>query len=129
MSSSLWPNLSGVTPPRGMLEMLNELAGDLVHHTNGKIEFYVDTLGIKNSGAIRHVRHNCYLRVPTTGYMHLLFRVTTPIASPWPATAATPEGDSFPQITNETELRDVIRGILQRRRTTEIILYLLNTVP
>jgi hypothetical protein len=83
-----------------MREMLYDAAGDLDTRTGGALRFYVDTLGV--SGSVEKVRHNCYLRVPKTGYTHLLFRVTTPVPGPWPT-------------------------ILQRDRTKEIVLYLLST--
>src|SRR5438132_979193 len=70
MSNSLWPNFSVTTPTRGLRDMLYEAAGDIDAQTNGAIRFYVDTLGV--SGAVKQVRHNCYLRVPKTDYSHLL---------------------------------------------------------
>src|SRR5438067_275607 len=84
MPNSLWPDFSAMTPPRGMREMLVAAAGDIDARTNGALQFYVDTLGV--SGAVKKVRHNCYLRVPKTGYTHLLFQVTTPAPGrrPWP---------------------------------------------
>jgi hypothetical protein len=116
-----------MTPPRrGLREMLYDAAGDIGTQTNGAILFYVDTLGV--SGTIRQVRHNCYLRVPKTEYTHLLFQVNTPVPGPWPATATTPEGDSFPNLQDESQLRAAIQEILQRERTKEIVLYLLGTV-
>jgi hypothetical protein len=128
MSTSLWPNFASLAPPRGMMDMLQEAAGDIGQQTNGRIEFYVDPVGVGVSGAIKDIRYNCYLRVVKNGYTHLLFRVTTPVAGPFPATAATPEGEQYPDLKDETKLRDAIRDILQRPRTTEIVLYLLNTV-
>jgi hypothetical protein len=127
MSKSLWPNFSSVVSNRGMREMLTELAGDIGPQTNGDIEFHIDTLGV--SGVIDNkIRHNCYLRVPKTNYNHLLFRVTTPVPGPWPATAATPEGDKYPEMEDETQLRNVIEQILNRDRTKEVVYYLLSTV-
>jgi len=127
MPNSLWPDLSSVTPPpRGIREMLYDAAGDIDAKTNGAIQFYVDTLGV--SGAIEKVRHNCYLRVPKTGYTHLLFRVTTPVPGPWPAAVSTPERESFSNIQDETGLRDAVEKLLQRERTKEVVLYLLSTV-
>jgi hypothetical protein len=91
MPNSLWPDFSTMpAPPRGIREMLVDAAGDIDARTNGAIQFYVDTLGV--SAAVEKVRHNCYLRVTKTGYTHLLFRVTTPVPGPWPATASTPHG-------------------------------------
>lgn len=126
MSNSLWPNFSTITLPRGLREMLSDAAGDIDSQTNGAILFYVDTLGV--SGTVKQVRHNCYLRVPKTEYNHLLFRVTTPVPGPWPATVTTPEGDKYQDIQDEPQLRAAIQQILQRERTKEIVLYLLSTV-
>src|SRR3954464_4507359 len=122
MSNSLWPDFSGLTPPRGMREMLYDAAGDIDAKTNGAIQFYVDTLGV--SSTVTKVRYNCYLRVVKTEYTHLLFQVTTPVPGPWPASAATPEGETFSDIQDESRLREVIQDILQRERTKEIVLFL-----
>jgi hypothetical protein len=127
MTNSLWPNFFNTPPPRGMHEMLQDAAGDISARTNGAIEFYVDALGVGPSGVIRDVRYNCYLRVPKNNYLHLLFRVTTPVGGPFPATATTPEGDSYPPVKNENELRATIQQILQRERTKEVVLFLLNS--
>jgi hypothetical protein len=127
MSTSLWPNLAGLATPRGMMEMLYDAAGDVGNQTNGKIDFYVDALGMGASGAIKEIRYNCYLRVIKNSYTHLLFRVTTPVAGPFPAATATPEGEQYPDLKDENELRAAIGKILQRERTKEIVLYLLNT--
>ncbi len=126
MSNSLWPNFSTVSTSRGLREMLYDAAGDIDTQTNGAIHFYLDTLGV--SGTVKNVRHNCYLRVPKTGYTHLLFQVTTTVPGPWPATLSTPEGERFPDVQDETQLRDAIKQILQRDRTKEIVLFLLTTV-
>ena len=127
MPNSLWPDFSTVTPPpRGLREMLYDLAGDIDSKTGGAIKFYVDTLGV--TSAIEKVRHNCYLRVPKTEYTHLLFQVNTPVPGPWPAVASTPEGERFPDIQDENQLRDAVEKILQRERTKEVVLYLLSTV-
>ena len=107
MPNSLWPDFSAMTPPRGLREMLYDAAGDIDGRTNGAIHFYVDTLRV--SGAIKNVRHNCYLRVPKTDYMHLLFQASTPVPGPWPAALTTPEGEAFKDIRDENQLR--------RRRT------------
>jgi hypothetical protein len=129
MSSSLWPpNLSQLTPPRGMRQILNDAVGDIEIQSNGDIQLHVDTVGIGASGAIADIRYNCYLRVAKTGYTILLFRVTTPVTGPWPAKATTPEGDAYPDSNDETEFRVVIGQILQRERTKEVYLYLLSTV-
>jgi hypothetical protein len=128
MSNSLWPDLTKMTPPRGMREMLYEGAGDVDARTGGALQFYVDTLGVGRSGVIHDVRHNCYLKVVKTGYLHLLFRVTTPASAPWPATVGTPEGESFTDLQDESQLRDAIRQILERERTTEVVFFLISTV-
>ena len=128
MSTSLWPNFAGLAPPRGTMEMLNGAAGDISAQTNGAIEFYVDVVGVGVSGVIQDIRYNCYLRVAKNNYMHLLFRVTTPVASPFPAVAVTPEGERYSLLEDEEELRDAIEKILQRERTKEVVLYLLKTV-
>jgi hypothetical protein len=127
MTQSLWPNISGHKPPRGMVEMLNEFAGDVGSITNNKLEFRVDSVGVGGAGAIKEMRHNCYLRVIKNAYTHLLFRITCPVATPFPAKAATPEGDPYPEINNENELQDTIKQILARPRTMEILVFLLNT--
>lgn len=127
MSTSLWPSFAGMAPPRGMREMLTEAAGGIGPQTSGKLQFYIDTLGV--SAKIEKIRHNCYLRVPATGYTHLLFQVSTPVPGPFPAEVATPEGDQFPNIQDENQLRDAIKQVLQRERTKEVVLYLLSTVP
>ncbi len=129
MPNSLWPNFAGMAPPRGMIEMLGDAAGDIGTQTNGAIDFYVDTVGVGASGVIQDIRYNCYLRLVKKDYMHLLFRVTTPIASPFPAVIVTPEGEKYPDLKDESELRQAIGQILQRERTKEIVLFLLNSVP
>jgi hypothetical protein len=112
-----------------MIEMLYDAAGDVSQLTGGKIDFYIDTVGIGPSGMIQDMRYNCYLRVIAMKYLHLLFRVTAPVAGPFPATVATPEGESFRDLNTEAELRDAIRQVLQRPRTIEVLRFLLNTVP
>jgi hypothetical protein len=126
MSKSLWPDFSSETPARGLREMLYDAAGDIHALTNGAIQFYVDTLGV--SDTIDKIRHNCYLRLPKTGYTHLLFQVTTPVPGPWPASVATPEGEKYTDIQDEAQLRDAIEQILKRERTKEIVLYFRGTV-
>lgn len=108
--------------------MLIDAAGDIDTQTNGAIQFYIDSVGVGPSGVIKDVRHNCYLRVPKTDYLHLLFRVTTPVGGPWPAVVATPEGDSFADLQDEPQLRAAIQQVLQRERTKEVVLYLLSSV-
>src|SRR5205807_6897522 len=106
---SLWPNLSGLPVTRGMREMLQSLAGDISALTNNKIEFYVDTVGVGASGLVQHLRYNCYLRVPAHSYAHLLFQVSTPAASAFPATVATPEGEKVENVTDEPQLEQTIQ--------------------
>ncbi len=125
MTNSLWPDFSAMTPTRGLREMLHDAAGDINARTNGALQFYVDTLRV--SGAVKNIRHNCYLRVAHPEYTHLLFQVTTPVPGPWPAAVTTPEGESFRDIQDENQFRGVIEQILQRDRTKEIVLYLLST--
>jgi hypothetical protein len=129
MSTSLWPNFAGVAAPRGMMEMLLDLAGDIGQQTNGDIDFYVDALGVGASGVIKDVRYNCYLRVVKRSYTYFLFRVTTPVGSPFPATAATPEGEQYADLKDEAELRNAVKAILQRPRTADIVRSLLQMVP
>jgi hypothetical protein len=107
-----------------MREMLHDAAGDIDTLTGGVLRFYIDTLGLSGGGG--KVRHNCYLRVVKTDSSHLLFRVTTPLPGPWPASATTPAGESFEDIPDEPKLRDVIQTILQRERTKEVVLFLLS---
>jgi hypothetical protein len=127
MSTSLWPNFANLAAPRGMIEMLYDAAGDIGNQTNGLIDFYIDSLGVGASGAIKRIRHNFYLRIPKNNYMHMLFRVTTPVASPFPATVVTPEGEEYADLKDELELRAAIEKVLQRERTKEVVLYLLHT--
>jgi hypothetical protein len=128
MSNTLWPNFSGQAPPRGMREMLRDAAGDISAQTNGDLEFFIDTVGVGSSGAVQHLRHNCYLQVVKKNYFHLLFQVTTPVGSPFPASIGTPEGESYKDIKTEPELLDALKHVLQRERTKEVILFLLGTV-
>lgn len=127
MSSTLWPNFAGLAAPRSMQVMLYDAAGDIKQQESGALDFYVDTIGVGTSGAIHNIRYNCYLKVVKKDYMHLLFQVTTPVASPFPATVVTAEGDDYPDLQDEQALRTAIAAILQRPRTTEVVLYLLNT--
>lgn len=124
MATNFWPDLSKLAPSRGMREMLHEAAGGLDARTNGEITFYIDTLGV--SAVVRQIRHNCYLRLAKTGYNHLLFRVSTPVPGPWPATISTPEGEPYPGIAEEGQLREEVRKILQRDRAREILSYLIG---
>lgn len=126
MPQSLWPNFAGSAPPRGMFQMLNDAAGDIVTQTNGVIDFYVDSVGVGFAGAVEKLRYNCYLRLVKKSYLHLLFRVSTPVASPFPATLETPEGERHPDLQDEAELRDAIASVLQRERTKDVVLSLLS---
>lgn len=126
MSRSLWPDFSGSTAPRGMMEMLHDAAGDIGEQTDGKLKFYVDLVGVGEHGPVESIRYNCYLHLVSRNYFHLLFQVTTPLARPFPATVATPEGDDYPELRDESELRNVIGDVLQRERTREIVFFLLN---
>lgn len=131
MSNSLWPNLAGTLPQRGMVDMLNDAAGDIAAQTNGEIGFYVDAVGVGRTGVVQEIRYNCYLRFlnANNSFTHLLFRVTSPVGSPFPAIAVTPEDEEYPDLKDETALRDAIRQILQRERTKEVVLYMLGTIP
>lgn len=125
-TKSLWPAV-GVSPPRTMAEMLYDAAGDLATLTNGKLDFYVDAVGVAPGvGPVTQIRYNCYIRVIAKSYLHLFFQVTTPSGGPFDAELGTPEGDKFPPIRNETELRDVIAAVMQRPRTKEVVEYLLR---
>ena len=128
MTSSLWPNLSGITQVRGMREMLIDAVGDINTQTSGDIEFHVDLLGVGSSGLVQNLRYNCYLCAVKTGYLYLFFQVTTPSTGPWPATLATPEGERFADLPDESQLRTAIGQVLQRPRTAEIVYYLRSMV-
>jgi len=127
MSKSLWPDLSTLSPSRGMREMLDKLAGDIDDKTSGAIQFHVDLLGVSRSPTAKELRFNCYLRVPKRDYNHLFFQVSTPMPGPWPATVKTPEGEkSYANLSDESALRDAIQEILRRDRTKDILEHLLN---
>jgi hypothetical protein len=128
MANSLWPPLSA-TAPQDMAEMLYDLAKDISVITSGRLDFHIDAVGIGAIGAVTHIRYNCYLRVIKKAYLHLLFRVTTEVGSPFPAEFATPEGDSIQKATNQTELEQRVREILQRQRTKDVVDYLLKIAP
>jgi len=112
-----------------MRQMLHAAASDISTQTGNRVEFYVDTVGVGTSGLIQNVRYNCYLRVTANGYAYLLFQATTPASEPWPATLATPEGDKYPNIMDESELRDKLKTILQREKTKQVLAYLLTMAP
>jgi hypothetical protein len=111
-----------------MREMLVDAVGDINAQTNGDIQFYVDLVGVGTSGLVENIRYNCYLRAVKTGYLQLFFQVTTPSTGPWPASLATPEGEKYANLTDETKLRDAIVQVLQRTRTAEIVYYLRSMV-
>ncbi|MGL4555158.1 MAG: hypothetical protein ACRC33_28665 [Gemmataceae bacterium] len=129
MPTSLWPDLATVPRPRATHDMLADAAGDIEAQTGGGLAFYVDILGVGPGRRVKEFRHDCYLRVPKTGAMHLLFRVTTPFGGLWPAVPWTPEGDAIPVANTEDELRESIRRILHRDRTLEKVAQLRSTVP
>ena len=84
-NKSLWPPVGG-SPPRTMAEMLYDAAGDLGAMTNGKLDFYVDAVGVALAGGpVSRIRYNCYIRMIAKSYLHLFFQVTTP-----PAARSTP---------------------------------------
>jgi hypothetical protein len=109
-----------------MKELLYEQIGDLGMVTNGKLAFYVDALGMAPNplGPVTMLRNNGYIRVPIKEYLHLFFQVQSPLQSPFPAAIETPEGDSFPNINSEAELRKAIEEIMKRPRTAEVVDYL-----
>lgn len=128
-SRSLWPTSIGASPSqRTMAEMLYDAAGDLGTITNGKLDFYVDAIGVAPTvnGAVTDIRYNCYIRVITKSYLHLFFQVTTQTGSPFVAELGTPEGEKFSDIKNEQELLQAIEQVMQRPRTKEVIDYLLR---
>ena len=126
-TQTLWPTL-GTSPPRTMAEMLYDAAGDLGILTNGKLDFYVDSVGVAPSvnGPVTKIRYNCYIRVIARSYLHLFFQVTTPSSGPFDADLGTPEGDQFPAIKSEGELLKAIEEIMKRPRTKEVVEYLLR---
>ena len=125
-NKTLWP-VVGLSPPRTMAEMLYDAAAGLGTVTNGKLDFYIDALGVAPvGGPVTKIRYNCYIRVVSKSYMHLFFQVTTPSGAPFEAELGTPEGDKYPPIQSETELRDVIERVMQRPRTKEVVEYLLR---
>ena len=124
---SLWPTV-GVAPPRTMSEMLYDAAGDLGAVTTGKLDFYVDAIGVAKPtyGPVTNIRYNCYIRVISKAYLHLFFQVTTPSSGAFDADIGTPEGDVIPTVSSESELRKEIGKLLQRPRTKEVVEYLLR---
>lgn len=122
----LWPQI-GLTPPRTMAEMLYDAAAGLGQISQNKLDFYVDAIGVAPdpSGPVTKIRYNCYIRVVSKTYLHLLFQVTTPSGGPFDAEIGTPEGESY-SAKDETELVATIAKILQRQRTKEVIDYLLR---
>ena len=124
---NLWPTI-GQTPPRTMAEMLYDAAAGLAQISQNKLDFYVDVVGVAPDalGPVTKIRYNCYIRVISKAYLHLLFQVTTPTGAPFDAEIGTPEGDPLPLVKNEAELQSAIAKILQRPRTKEVIDYLLR---
>lgn len=124
---TLWPNVSPL-PPRTMAEMLYDAAAGLGQITQGKLDFYVDAVGVADPqfGPVTKIRYNCYIRVVKKAYLHLLFQVTTPSSAAFPAEIGTPEGDIIPPANDEAALAAAIATILQRSRTREVIDYLLR---
>lgn len=110
-----------------MAEMLYDAAAGLAQISNSKLDFYVDALGVapNAAGPVTKIRYNCYIRVIGKNYLHLLFQVTTPSSSPFPADLGTPEGESH-QANDESQLNSAISAILQRPRTKEVLDYLLR---
>jgi hypothetical protein len=111
-----------------MPEMLYDAAVGLAQISQNKLDFYVDALGVASDpfGPVTKIRYNCYIRVVSKAYLHLLFQVTTPSSSAFDAEIGTPEGDTYSPVKNETELVATISQILQRTRTREVIDYLLR---
>ncbi len=123
----LWPSISP-TPPRTMAEMLYDTAAGLSQISQNKLDFYVDAVGVAPDplGPVTKIRYNCYIRVISKTYLHLLFQVTTPSSSAFDAEIGTPESDKISTVKDETELVAAIGQILQRPRTKEVIDYLLR---
>jgi hypothetical protein len=111
-----------------MAEMLYDAAGDLGTLTKGKLDFYVDAVGVAPSvsGPVTQIRYNCYIRVISKSYLHLFFQVTTPSSGPFDAELGTPEGEPYPPITNESQLIQTINDVMKRPRTKEVVEYLLR---
>ncbi len=124
---NLWPSL-GQSPPRTMAEMLYDAAAGLGQITQNKLDFYVDAVGVAPDpfGPVTKIRYNCYIRAIGKEYLHLLFQVTTPSSSAFPAEIGTPEGDNFPAANDETELTSRIAQLLKRQETSNAINYLLR---
>jgi hypothetical protein len=111
-----------------MAEMLYDAADGLAQISQNKLDFYVDAVGVAPdpAGPVTKIRYNCYIRIISKAYLHLLFQVTTPSGSPFDAELGTPEGDQYAPVKNEMDLRATISQILQRPRTKEVIDYLLR---
>lgn len=123
----LWPPI-GQTPPPTMAEMLYDAAVGLAQVSQNKLDFYVDAVGVAPDllGPATRIRYNCYIRVVSKTYLHLLFQVTTPSSSAFDAEIGTLEGDKFAPVKNEAQLQAAIAQILKRPRTKEVIDYLLR---
>jgi hypothetical protein len=111
-----------------MAEMLYDTAAGLSQISQNKLDFYVDAVGVAPDplGPVTKIRYNCYIRVISKTYLHLLFQVTTPSSSAFDAEIGTPESDKISTVKDETELVAAIGQILQRPRTKEVIDYLLR---
>jgi hypothetical protein len=111
-----------------MGEMLYDAASGLSQLTQNKLDFYVDAVGVAPDlmGPVTKIRYNCYIRVLAKSSLHLLFQVTTPSSSAFPAEFGTPEGDRYPPAKNTQQLNDTIAKILQRQETIDAINYLLR---
>jgi hypothetical protein len=121
-----WLPVTTTLPPKTMAEMLYDAAAGLSQTTQGKLDFYVDALGVAPDrlGPATSIRYNCYIRVVSKAYLHLLFQVTTPAGGPFPAKFGTPEGDPYPEAKSVSELNDIIVQILRRQETQDIVAYL-----
>jgi hypothetical protein len=108
--------------------MLYDAAAGLGAISQNKLDFYIDAVGVAAPafGPVNQVRYNCYIRIIAKAYLHLFFQVTTPVSSAFLADLVTPEGDSFPNLGNETQLDDAIDKVMQRPRTQDILDYLLK---
>ena len=128
MTISLWPDLSQITPPRGMKEILIEAAGDIDAQTQGRLKFFVDTLEVERRGprSIEDMRHNCYIEVSKSNHLHLLFQVEHPLGALWPASVKTAQGERYDGCRDEDQLREAIGKVLQRDYTKMVVGHLIN---
>lgn len=108
-----------------MADMLRDAAGGLHSVTNGKLDFHVISVGVAPLiGKPTEIRYNCYIQVSAKPINHLFFQVTTPSGGPFPALLGTPEGEKYADIKDEAELREVIKNVMARPRTQEVVDYL-----